>query len=186
MGYRSGQRHSAHAGYDNASGIGVPYGMQFAQTLCPNRIPAARLRAPERITSAFTTRGPDVPVVADVAPKVRNVVDQGRRSPTRMTAIQLVLRPTASLAGDERTVIGVLEAAGFTITQTFTNHLVVDAEGPSGAVEQLFSTQLHDVAEGIYGLRYTPTTKATIPASLAPYVAGINLDNLVTMAVGRH
>jgi len=175
--------YAAQAGYDNVSGIGVPLGMPFAKTICPNRIPAYRARAP--LSAIATTPGPRHPVSADVTPKVRGLVDQGRRSPAQQTRIQIVLRPTATVAGDEQTVIGVLRSSGFTITQTFRNHLVVDAEAPTDTVERLFSTQIHDVIEGRHGVRYTPTTSATIPASLAPYVAGISLDNLVIMA-SRH
>ena len=37
---------TAHSGYDNVTGLGVPLGMPFAQTICPNRVPLARARRP--------------------------------------------------------------------------------------------------------------------------------------------
>ena len=131
----------------------------------------------------MTQRGPSQPYAADVVPHASRIVDRGTRSPSAVTGIQVVLRPTPSLAADERSVIAVLQSAGFTITQTFGNHLVVDADGPSSAVEALFATRLHDVEDGRYAGRYMPVTQATIPASLAPYVAGVSLDNIVT---GKH
>jgi hypothetical protein len=80
----------------------------------------------------------------------------------------------------------VLRAAGLRMDETFSNHLVVDAVGPSNAVERLFTTELHDLAQAAHGVRYAPLTNATVPSSLAPYVAGLNLDNVVTMNVPRH
>jgi len=35
------------------------------------------------------------------------------------------------------------------------------------------------VSQNRYGVRYEPVSQATIPASLAPYVAGLALDNVV-------
>jgi len=177
--------YSAHTGYDNASGIGVPLGMPLAETLCPNRVPAAAVH--RRLASSATAEhGPAVPTSAAVVPQVRDVVDQGRRAASTQTRIQLVLRPTPTLADDEQTVIGVLGAAGFTIVKTFSNHLVVDAVGRSDAVVGLFQTQMHDVVQGRFGARYMPVTPAVIPASLAPYVAGMSLDDVVTMTAGPH
>jgi hypothetical protein len=40
----SGSGYTAGPGYDNASGLGVPYGMPLAETLCPNRTPASAAR----------------------------------------------------------------------------------------------------------------------------------------------
>ena len=172
----------AQPGYDNTTGLGVPLGMPFAQTICPNRNPVARLRKP--LTAPTLTHRPAVPFAADVVPKVRGLTDRGPRAADRTTRIQIVLRRTTDVASDERAVIDVLQSSGFTIGQTFRNHLVVDAEGPSSSVERLFGTRIHDVDQGRYGQRYTPVAPAVVPASLAPYVAGIVLDDLVTMTTG--
>ncbi|MBV8749793.1 MAG: hypothetical protein JO103_08770 [Candidatus Eremiobacteraeota bacterium] len=172
----------AHAGYDNTTGLGVPLGMPFAQTICPNRTPLARLRKP--LSTLTLNHRPAVPFAADVVPKVRGIADRGPRATDRTTRIQIVLRRTTTVASDERAVIDVLQSAGFAITQTFRNHLVVDAEGPSASIERLFGTQFHDVDQGRYGARYTPVAPAVVPASLAPYVAGVVLDDLVTMSPG--
>jgi Tectonin domain len=173
---------TAQAGYDNVSGLGVPLGVPFAQTICPNRVPLARARRPMART-ALTQRGPTQAYAADVVPHSAGLVDRGARAPAAVTRIQVVLRPTASVASDERAVIAVLQSAGFTVAKTFSNHLVVDADGPSSAVGALFATQLHDVVQDSYPGRYMPVAPATIPASLAPYVAGVTLDNIIT---GKH
>jgi Tectonin domain/Subtilase family len=170
--------YTAHAGYDATTGVGVPLGMTFAQTLCPNRVPSAAARRPMTLRADLATRGPAEAVAVDVVPHVQALADRGARAASATTRVQLVLRPTASAASDEQAVIGVLRAAGFTIVQTFGNHLVVDAEAPSAAVEGLFATRLHDVQQG-NAVRYMPVAAATIPASLAPYVAGLNLDDVV-------
>jgi subtilase family serine protease len=169
----------AQPGYDNVTGLGVPFGMPFANTICPNRVPASFMRAPAIATTQAVRRSATA-VQIDAVPSVRGLVDVGRRASATSTDIQLVLQPGASIASDEQSVIAVLQAAGFRITQTFGNHLVVDAEGPSSAVEQLFSTQLHDETQGRYGTRYLPVSTVTLPASLAPYVSGVSLDNVVT------
>jgi Tectonin domain/Subtilase family len=172
--------YTAHAGYDNTTGFGVPLGMPFAQTLCPNRVPAARTRRPASVAS-LPARPPAAPLAADVVPSTIGLTDRGARPAAATTRIQLVLRPSATVASDEQTVTSVLKAAGFRIVRTFGNHLVVDAEGPTAGVETLFSTRLHDVVQDGHGARYMPVTAAVIPASLAPYVAGVSLDDVVTL-----
>lgn len=175
--------YTASAGYDNASGIGVPIGMTFANTICPNRVPAAAARRNAPMTMA--QRAAEGPYTLDVTPRVGGLADIGERAPNRLTRIQLVMRPTTSLNTDEQTVVATLQQAGFTVTKRFANHLVVDAEAPAGTIERFFSTQMHDVSQGRYGMRYMTTGPVTVPASIAPYIAGLNLDDLVTMKVPR-
>ncbi|MHB8433430.1 MAG: tectonin domain-containing protein [Candidatus Tyrphobacter sp.] len=171
--------YTAATGYDNASGIGVPLGVPFANAACPSNQLAGIILRPEasvqyaahRRAAAFTVR---------TALNVHGLVDLGRRGASDVTRIQLVLEPTSTLAGDEESVVATLQNAGFTIVQRFSNHLVVDATAPSETVERFFSTQLHNVSQGIYGTRYMPVTTATVPASIAPDVAGVILNNVVT------
>ena len=172
--------YAAHSGYDNATGIGVPLGVPIALALCPNRVPSSHMRE-SASSRALAVRGPSTPVAADVVPKVRDLVYQGPRPQNQTTRIQIVLRPTATISADERTVVAALEAAGFRITRTFGNHLVVDAEASAAAVERLFQTHIVNLAQARHGTRYAPNQAAVIPASLAPYVAGLTLDNVVTM-----
>jgi hypothetical protein len=61
---------------------------------------------------------------------------------------------------------------------------VVNATGPSSAVESLFSTQMHNVSQA-QSIVYMPTNQVTVPAALAPYVAGVVLDNVVTFSSHR-
>ena len=114
----------------------------------------------------------------NVQPSVRSLQDNGHRNPSAPTRIAIVLHPTSTLASDEAKVVGVLRDAGLTIVQTFSNHLIVDAQGPSHLIESLFHTTIHDYNQPGHGTRYAPVQPATIPASLAPYVNGILLDNL--------
>lgn len=87
--------------------------------------------------------------------------------------------PSGNVAAEESATVTALQNAGFTITQRFSNHLLVDAVGPSSAIERLFRTRMHDVYQGVNGVRYMPTTQIVVPASLAPYVSGISLDNVI-------
>jgi subtilase family serine protease len=176
--------YSAQAGYDNATGIGVPYGLPFAQTLCPNRVPSASARMTASVAAVATRRSAQA-FVANATPRAAGLVDRGERLASASTLIQIVLQPSASVARDEQQAIATLEAAGLTIVKTFSNHLVIDAQGSTANIEQVFATKLHDVDQGSYGTRYMPVTSITVPASLAPFVAGVTLDNVVIMAHPR-
>jgi len=168
--------YNAARGYDNVSGVGVPLGMPFANTLCPSRVPAFVGRQP--IGVSYTASASAGPRTVDVTPRVPGLSDLGIRPASQGTTVQFVLHPNR---GNEEALIQVLQAHGFTITQTFSNQLVVDAQAPASAVSSFFSTSIHNVTQGRYGVRYMPTTQALIPASIAPYVSGVVLDNVVTM-----
>ncbi len=170
--------YAAGTGYDDASGIGVPLGMPFANAICPNRVAPGILRA--QTFTSFVTHRPAAAFSVDVTPRIRGLIDQGARSAGAPTRIQIVLRPTATLASDEAGVVYTLQRAGFTIVKTFSDHVVVDATAPSGVVAAYFNTEMHDVVQSGYGVRYMPMTSVTIPSALAPYVAGVNLDDVVT------
>jgi subtilase family serine protease len=169
----------AGAGYDNVSGLGVPLGMPFANTLCPNRVPAL---APRRGDSEARLPEYHGDVVVDLRPALRALTDLGERNASERTPIQVVIRPGSDIATDEAAVIAALRAAGLAIDKQYPNHLVVDASGPTSAVEAYFSTRLHDFAQSRYGTRYAPVTTTTIPAAISSLVAGVVLDDVVTMS----
>jgi subtilase family serine protease len=175
--------YSANAGYDNATGIGVPLGVPFMQALCPNRVPSGRARTAAAATSVAVRRNAEA-FTADVAPHVAALADLGERDANAMTRIQIVLQPSGTVATDEQAAIVTLQAAGLTIVKTFPNHVVVDAQGPAVNVERLFATKLHNADQGRFGTHYLPVTTITVPASLAPFVAGVTLDDVVTMTGG--
>lgn len=177
--------YSAGRGYDDASGLGVPLGMPFANTICPNRVPAAALAGTAHTASAVSVRSDGGSRSIGIAPHLDGMRDLGRRQANARTRVQLVLHPSATLANDEQTVVNALQQAGFTIEQRFANHLVIDAEGSNAAVERFFSTRLHAFAQPNHGTRYAPVTQAVIPASIAPYVAQLSLDDIVTMHTVR-
>jgi hypothetical protein len=81
----------------------------------------------------------------------------------------------------EAAVVTALQAAGFTITQRFSNRTIVDAKAPSAAVERFFSTEIHDVRQGKYGERFTNVRPATVPAAIAPLVRTASLNNLIVV-----
>lgn len=179
--------YSAAPGYDDASGFGVPKGFAFAQTACPNHVPAGTLiaRSPMSAMSRTAARTAQ-PLTLDVTPHVLGLADRGSRSSTQATNIQIVLDPASDTAAGEAAIVAVLQSAGFTITQRFSNHLVVDAAAPAAAVNRFFRTNLHDVTQERYGTRYLPVTQVVVPASIAPYVAGVSLDNIVKFHTPLH
>jgi hypothetical protein len=169
--------YSAATGYDDVSGVGVPLGTSFAEALCPSRTPSFALRAPVAAASA-TLIGYSGARTIDVTPRVPGVIDLGPRSGNEATNVQLVLLPSTR---NEQTVVAALRARGFTVTQTFENHLVVDAQAPAAVVSSVFATSIHNISQGRFGIRHMPTRPVTIPADLAPYISGVLLDNVVTM-----
>lgn len=171
--------YTAVAGYDNASGIGMPLGMPIAQALCPNRVPS--VSAP--LVAATMPLGPATDVVVPATTNVaRFGTDQGQRAPADTTEALIVLRPMASIASNEQLVVSALQSAGFTIAQRFSNHLVIDTNAPNATVQSYFGTTVHTVMQGSHGARAARTAALTIPAAIAPYVSGVNLGNLVTAA----
>ena len=170
--------YTAAAGYDNASGFGVPYGMAYANTACPGRTKASGLLARTTLSSAAAQQRPlDEPL--DVTPRVSGLVDYGRRADIATTRAQIVLRSDA----DRSTVEQALEQADFTIDRRYVYRGIVNAQAPSKTVESFFSTQMHDVMQAHYGMRYMPITKVAVPQSIAPYVRTVNVDNVVTRHV---
>ncbi len=84
--------------------------------------------------------------------------------------------PTAE---QEAKVVRALQAAGFRITRTYPNRLMLVATAPTVAAENLFRTEIHAVEQASHGRRYGNVTAPTVPAELADLVAGVRLDNLV-------
>ena len=85
----------------------------------------------------------------------------------------------APTAAQEQIVVGELQAAGFSVTQRFSNRTIVDASAPNAAVERYFHTEMHDVTQGRYGTHFMNKTPATVPATIAPLIRQISLNDLV-------
>jgi subtilase family serine protease len=76
--------------------------------------------------------------------------------------------------------IGLLERAGFRVTQTFANKTLVDVTAPASIAERYFHTEIHRVWQSGVGTRYENVRAGVVPAELARLVASIDgLDNLV-------
>jgi subtilase family serine protease len=84
--------------------------------------------------------------------------------------------PTAEQLG---TVIAELNKAGFQVTSTSGNRLLLHATAPSVTVENFFKTEIHSVNQASHGKRFMNTTPATVPGSLASLVMDVRLDNLI-------
>ncbi len=170
--------YTAGTSFDNVSGIGLPYGMNVAQTLCPNRAPFYRgMTALSHTPSAMP--GPAQPVVLAQASQIAGMRDLGMRQNTAIVRVTIVLRDTPMIATGEQAVIAALQRAGFTITHTYANHLVIDAQARSGTVQRYFATSIHDLAQPGYGMRYANVAPLTLPAEIAPYVSSVVADNLI-------
>jgi hypothetical protein len=156
----------------------VPNGMAIAQSVCPDRV-SVSLAPGMRGTLATARRGPAQAFTMSAAPNVRALANEGRRAANAPTRVAVVLRATPSVSEDEQVVIQDLTAAGFTIVQTFSNHLVIDAQAPASVVSAYFQTAVNDFAQGPYGTRYANVSPLLIPAAIAPYVQSVLADNIV-------
>lgn len=168
----------ASLGYDSASGLGVPFGMTLANTVCPNRQPALRRRFPTPTSMNRTAQ------TMKITPTVRGLVDLGRRPEGQPMRVQFLLAMTPTEAIDERQVVGFLRSEHFRIVRTFRSHLVIDAEAQTGVVDAVFRTEINSELQRPYGVRYMPVTEVTIPPALYNYVSGLSLDDVVTMHSG--
>ena len=83
-------------------------------------------------------------------------------------------------------VTSALQKAGFQITQTTSNRVLVYAKASSALVESYFKTEIHTVAQAAGGDRYMNVTPAFLPDSLIPLVLAIHVDNLIVAKVGVH
>jgi hypothetical protein len=185
---------TAGAGYDNTTGLGMPKGMSLAASFCgtvtaghamqPARTHVATRGAAEAVTVSHPT---DRAFSLDARPAVlRSSTDLGERSRSASTPIQIVLAPSAARMGGDANVAAILRESGLTVTKTFSNHLIVDAQGTPSQIERLFSTSIHDYAQPQHGTRYAPSGTATVPASLAPFVSGVVLSDAITTEVPQH
>jgi hypothetical protein len=102
----------------------------------------------------------------------------GRMRPLTPAEFDARFAPTPEQEG---AVVRVLRAAGFKIVQRFPNRTIVDAVGPTRIVERFFSTRIHDVRQGKYGLRYTNVSGASVPESIARYVRDVSLNDLIVV-----
>jgi kumamolisin len=77
-------------------------------------------------------------------------------------------------------VVRFLQRAGLSAIATFPNRTVIDASGPSAAVERLFSTEIHRGVQAGNGERYAAVVAPTVPAALADAVVAVSgLDDLI-------
>src|SRR6266704_1993303 len=84
------------------------------------------------------------------------------------------------LPSSEAAVISYLRSQGFTITATYPNHLVVDAQGTVAQAEQTFQTQINNYQEADGKRFFANASAPSLPSTLAPLVASVvGLDNLV-------
>ena len=83
-------------------------------------------------------------------------------------------------------VNGELQQAGFQITQTSSNRVLVYAKASSAIVENFFKTELHSVKQADGKDRYMNVTPALLPNTLIPLVLAVHVDNLIVAKVGAH
>ena len=85
----------------------------------------------------------------------------------------------APTAQQEQAVVAALRSAGFTVTHEYANRTIIDAQAPASVVERTFNTEMHTVAQGQFGTRYTNVKPATLPSALSSLVKDVTLNNLI-------
>jgi subtilase family serine protease len=81
-------------------------------------------------------------------------------------------------------VTGELQKAGFQVTKTSSNRLLVHATAPSVTVENFFKTEIHTVRQDSEGDRYMNVKPALLPDAIIAIVKAVHIDNLVVAKVG--
>ncbi len=81
-------------------------------------------------------------------------------------------------ADEQQSVITYLRQQGFTITQTYPNHLLVDFSGPESLAERVFGVSINDYQAPDGRSFFANTSVPTLPANLASFVRYVGgLDN---------
>ena len=83
-------------------------------------------------------------------------------------------------------VTSELQRAGFQITQTSSNRVLVYAKAPTAIVENYFKTEIHTVKQATAADRYMNVTPALLPDTLISLVLAVHVDNLIVAKVGAH
>ncbi len=167
--------YTAKAGYDDATGLGLPVGKTVAAQMCPSRNWSYVMRTQAAVQSLGAARDTDL----KNAVNVRFMSDLGARGADTSTTVSIVMRNTSTAPRDEQTVIETLQAAGFRVTETYPSHLLIGATAPASIVNSYFRTAIHNVYEAHYGQRYANVASITLPATIAPYVQGVIADNVI-------
>lgn len=85
----------------------------------------------------------------------------------------------APTPADYARVAQTLERAGFRVTGTYDNRTLLDVEGPAPAANAYFRTEIHQVFQAGWGLRYANARPAIMPSALQTDVVAISgFDNL--------
>lgn len=103
------------------------------------------------------------------------------RSPQfrRFLSPQAFVQRFAPAPRDRARVVAALRAGGFAIVAMSPDRTLIEAVAPAAAAERFFSTQIHDFAEGAYGLRYANVRPLHVPVSIAPLVRDVELNSIV-------
>jgi kumamolisin len=83
-------------------------------------------------------------------------------------------------------VTSELQRAGFKITKTSSDRVLVYATAPSAIVENYFKTEIHTVRQATAADRYMNIKPALLPDTLISLVLAVHVDNLIVAKVGVH
>lgn len=81
-------------------------------------------------------------------------------------------------------VVAELTRAGFQVTETSSNRLLVHATAPSGTVENYFKTDIHTVNQPDEGEAYMNVKPVLLPDALVSLVKAVHANNLVVAKPG--
>ena len=102
-------------------------------------------------------------------------------------AANQLFNPTAT---QEQQVVQWLQANGLSVTHTYPNHLLVDAQGTVSQVEQMLQVSINDYRGTVHGKDvtfYAPATDPVVAASVAGLVVGITgLDSVPRFHTGTN
>ncbi len=90
-----------------------------------------------------------------------------------MTLDQIV-KAYGPLPNTQQAVIDYMQQAGFTLVETFKNHVMLSFHGTIGSAESAFAIQINNYRTLTGHTFYAPTTDPSVPTSLARTLQSIN------------
>jgi subtilase family serine protease len=109
---------------------------------------------------------------------LHNLYDPSSSSYHHFLTVNQFAQQFAPTAEQEQAVISFLKQQGFTITQTYPNHLLIDFSGSKALAEQVFNVRIYDYQAPDGRQFFANAQVPTLPASIAGYITYVaGLDN---------
>ena len=105
---------------------------------------------------------------------LQNLYDPSSSSYHQFLSVNQFASEFAPTTDQQQAVINYLTSQGFTITQTYPNHMLIDFSGPQSLAERVFGVSINDYQSPDGRDFFANATQPSFPAYLASYVTNIS------------